>query len=555
MQSASYDKMSLSTVALLLQLVSTAPSPANAETLRAARAAQQRFESLRRMRLPTEWTRGSTGRCDARIGRFCYWYDSTESAPIAEPRAIVDARLGLLAVLDSLATRNPQDGWIAAQRVRYLVEAGRLDDAVAAGRACAAERWWCAALEGLALHVTQRYRDADSVFAFALAAMPQTERCEWQDIRELLEPPLERQLSRKDCATRTALGQRLLLLAQPLWMIDGNDLRTEVYARHTMARILARSASPQGSFGDDSRELLVRYGWSEWFTRQDGVGLYSTGDVTGHDREPSYAVFPDVRSVDDVARLTEGSWKLRAQMARSRYAPRALKRLSTLEHQVARFPHGDSVLLAVALHTSDTALVDDSIDTAVIVLEHDSLRRVSLAGTRGTTIVPNDTVVVSVEALGRRTRHAERARYTIDPLHRVGAAVLSDLLLYDATREPGDSLDAALAAALTDDRVSLRSPLGVYWEMEGVSSGPATMSLTVEPIRVSFARRVASRLRLARDLAPVRLQWEAVVASMKPQHVTLRLPDTARGTYRVQLSVQPTAGAMLTSSRIILVEP
>ena len=48
--------------------------------------------------------------------------------------------------------------WIAGQRVRYLLEAGDEDGAVAAARACRAERWWCAALEGLALHEAQRFR-------------------------------------------------------------------------------------------------------------------------------------------------------------------------------------------------------------------------------------------------------------------------------------------------------------------------------------------------------------------------------------------------------------
>src|SRR6185503_17021854 len=112
------------------------------------------------------------GRCDARIGRYCYWYDSTETPVVPEPREIGAARETLLAALDSAAARSPTAGWIAGQRTRYLLEAGRFGEAVDAARRCGAERWWCAALEGLALHASEDYAHADSAFSIALDLMP-----------------------------------------------------------------------------------------------------------------------------------------------------------------------------------------------------------------------------------------------------------------------------------------------------------------------------------------------------------------------------------------------
>src|SRR5439155_18255515 len=145
--------MLVSTAALLLQVGvvgSAVPEPLpDPRLLRGARGAQVRFESVRRMLLPRDRSYDGGSRvCDARIGRFCYWYDSSESTVVPEPARIVDARAKLLVVLDSAATAQPSEPWIAGQRVRYLIEAGRLEDAAAAARACRAQRWWCSSLEG-----------------------------------------------------------------------------------------------------------------------------------------------------------------------------------------------------------------------------------------------------------------------------------------------------------------------------------------------------------------------------------------------------------------------
>jgi hypothetical protein len=544
--------MIASTIGLLLQLLAT-PSPDNSAA-RAARSAQQRFESLHRTRLPVDWRGGGASRCDARIGRYCYWYDSTESAPVAEPSGITRERDRLIAILDSAARRTPRDGWIAGQRVRYLLDAGRADSAMLAARECDSERWWCSALLGLASHVGENYDVADSAFAAALDAMPPASRCEWQDIRELLPRSLANELSRTDCAERGRLTDRLLILAQPLWATPGHDWRTEIYARRTMAFLLERASNPQMSWGDDSRELMMRYGWSEWYTKSDAIGLYSAPAITGHDREPSYNVFPDVASIRSV-RLDSSMWTLRAQFATSRYSPRSLARLGALRHQLARFPRGDSLLLVARYATRDTALERDSLSALLLALQRDTLRRDSLH--RSTThsatlilVVPSDEMVASIEVIGKHSKHAERARYSVDPLPRHGSAVMSDVLLFDP-QAADESFGGVIAAALPDVRVAARAPIGVYWEIQGVPSGPATMSLTVEPVHVGLARRLATRFRLARELSPVRLRWQAIIDSAAGQRVTIRLPDNARGSYRLVLTMQQGGGDALTTARLI----
>ena len=545
---------------LLLQLLSPA-SQTHERLLRDARSAQARFESFRRMRLPRDWSRGpgGSGACDTRIGRYCYWYDSTESPPVAEPSEIGDARAKLLAVLDSAAARSPEDAWLVGQRTRYLIEAGRPDDAATAARDCRAERWWCAALEGLALHVAEQYAAADSVYEVALGAMPEAQRCAWLDLRLLVSDRLRHELDRASCDERATLANSLWTLSQPLWSTRGNDLRTEHFARWTMATILARSANAYGMvWGDDSRELLLRYGWAEWFTRYESeYAVYFSATITGHDREPSYFFFPDAQSIRSMPPLRPDAWHFRDPIARTRYAPRHVRGLRELRHVLARFPRRDSMLVAVAFQLRDTALARDSIGANLAAYRRSELRLGEARNGGLWMMIPNDTTIASIEVRGATTKRAERARYTIDPLPHTDGWSLSDLLLFDPTRgySGGDAV-RAFPEAIIDTRVSATSALGVLWEIESPApSQPVGMSLTVEPLHVGFARRIATRLHLARELAPVRLRWQSVVQrSREGQSVTLRLPPTARGRYRVILTVEPPGGPSLSAAREIDVD-
>ena len=542
--------------AVLLQLLATA-SPQDAKLLREARTAQFRFESVRRMHLPREWRGGSGSRCDARIGRYCYSYDSTESAPRPEAREIVESRDKLIRFLDSAAARAPADGWIAGQRTRYLLEARRPEDAIAAGRACAAERWWCAALEGLALHVAERYKAADSLFSVAVEGMPERQRCEWLDLSKVAGERIARALARAPCEERAALADRLWTVSQPLWSTPGNDLRTEHFARLTMAAILDGTANAHGmAFGDDSRELVIRYGWAEWFTREDAnQGMSTSPVITGHDREPSYFFYPELASPRLVSRLTAGSWNLRSPVAPSRYAPRHVKSMSDLPHMLVRFARGDSMEIAVAFDIRDSALAADSLSAYLGVLQRGELSlRVRGSGRSVLWMkIHNDTAIASIEVRGATSKRAARARYTIEPLASRAGTSLSDLLLYDATGDAPRAPRALMLLARTDATISTRTPLGVYWEIEGVPGGtPVTLSLTVEPTRTGIARRIAARLGLAPEVAPVRLSWQSAIRdSAEGQSVALRLPPRARGKYRVLLSVDRPGAPPLTTSREI----
>src|SRR5690606_10673646 len=103
--------------------------------------------------LPFTWGGGSS-RCDERVGRFCLNHMAGGPDWVAPPEdeEIVEARLMLVDGLRQVAELIPGDGWVVGQRVRYLLEANRFEDAVDAAGDCRAEPWWCAALTGFAHH-------------------------------------------------------------------------------------------------------------------------------------------------------------------------------------------------------------------------------------------------------------------------------------------------------------------------------------------------------------------------------------------------------------------
>ena len=72
--------LSLLTLAFQLQAVSPADEPRVVER---ARSVQGAFERFRRARLP--WTLGGAGRCDVRVGRFCWWYEDNQAPATTEP--------------------------------------------------------------------------------------------------------------------------------------------------------------------------------------------------------------------------------------------------------------------------------------------------------------------------------------------------------------------------------------------------------------------------------------------------------------------------------------
>jgi hypothetical protein len=543
----------------------------SARTLRAARAAQAEFERLRFRHLPWTWGGGSGGRCDERIGRFCLWHD--EGAPEwkapPEPEAVRRGRERLLARLDSASALLPADPWVAGQRVRYLLDAGRRAEAVVAAGECRAEAAWCRALEGWALHMAGEAAAADSSFTAALEALPAKEREEWTELEPLLPDGEWKAWKRLRAEMPERAERRLWWLADPLWSVPGNDRRAEHFARHVLDRLHDRARSTEGiSWGDDLKEILLRYGAPVgWERIRPNHPLAQEVSVVTHYAPRSWDFLPPVEALRDPVRLEPEGWRLDDETARSVYAPPYATAFDALEHQVARFRRGDSarVVAAYALDPDSTPAGATTEAALVLAADEDAeprMVRTTAGGRRGVleVEVPPGAVVMSLETrtAADTVRRVGRARYGLSLPAAAAGLALSDVLLLEAPDPLPASLEEAAPRARGSTRVRPGEQVGLFWEVYGLPARTDTVAFSLRVVRQSagWMRRAAERVGLAEGAQPVRVRWEEETAGepMLARSLLLALPELPAGEYALELSVAPREGEPVVATRALRVE-
>jgi hypothetical protein len=530
--------------------------------LRGARAAQSAFESFRRSRLPVGAS--FSGPCDVRIGRYCYWRGEgdDDKDPPPETGPVRERRDQLIRLLDTATSTLSGDAWLAAQRVRYLTEAKRYDEAFSfATTGCRSSTEWCNALAGYAAHLGGQFARADSSFRTALAAMEPAERCRWLDVSDLLDDELAARFKATACDDRDAFVRRVLWLGAPLYSVSSTDLLTEHLSRLTRARMVEHSAATDGdAWGNDQRELVIRYGWSRWYSRTEPqYGSMAQPAYTGHDLGVPFDFLPSAHAFEHVGHIGSDDWHLDDARAATGYAPTYAKSVHELPSQIAAFRRGDSTLVVAAWDARrDTTLLGRHLDAALVVAtdgEHSAVARRAGASARGslTTVAVMDSGVVSVELLAAEERRAARTR--IGVVGRSGGRVaLSDLLLYTSTAESPKMLDAVADSALASDEVPLNRTLGVYWETYGLhpAGEPVKYTLSLEQVGMGWLRRTAERFRLTGPTTGLKIQWEEVpqrVNGIAGRGVRLDLSRLRSGRYRMQLTASVSGEAAVMVER------
>lgn len=553
----------------------------SAHLLDRARAAQWHFEAYRRQELPHRLG-DAHAPCTYSIGRLCYWADDPHERPVPEPRAITRARARLVRTLAGLAERSRTDGWIVGEEVRYLVQAGDDSAALEAARACRGTSWWCMALRGYVLHEGGDYLDAAAVFDSALAAMPADSACRWRDLSLLLEDDERDAYDRLPCAARRPLEQRYWALADPSYAVPGNERRTEHLARMVVAALSANAANPYGlRWGDDLRELLIRYGEPAWYTQPIAELLEQDRGVEGHDREPSYHFVPHLGPGDRVR------WSLRDPRARERWAPPYVDSLVPLGAQFAMFRRGDSALVVVAY--ADPTAGDTA--GAVLGVADAGAVRVATSGAlrvRRTYAVGWHGIVAGVERLDAGRRIDARARVRLaPPPASPGAPSLSTVVLFAPDSAGVATLDDALPRALTTSVLPRDRRVGLYWEVyppgdsaaghapgDSAGTGPDSVAaggtlprlpardtlasrgdvtITVRRLESGALARLARVLHLAPRVRPVAIQWHDAPAdaAVQPHTVVLDLARLPAGRYELAVSVGRDAVHRTTATRTI----
>lgn len=538
-----------------------------------ARSAQAQFEHYRRANLPESRSSRGGGSCDEQVGRFCYWYDESEPPPPRELQRVRDARDRLISALDSAAAVAAPNGWVASQRVRYLAEAGRYKDAVAAALACRAEGWLCGTLVGFAYHEAGDYVRADSAYRTALAAMSPSMRCEWEDVSLLLDSEMLPRYRRQQCgdSARLAFERRVWWLARPLFSTPANDARTEHYARVTMSHMLAGATSAhEGGFDEDERELLLRYSWPRAWSRSGGGFGGRGSSIVGHEPTPAYPYLPNAFVFDNPVNTDSLRWTTRPGVVHARYAPAYATPLLRLEHQSALFRRGDSSLVVLAYDLrSDSTLAQASDVRAALVLTRGEERDATIvrAPNESRGVITARSVwaplLMSAEVTSPTVRRSARARYGIRPPYAVGARVsLSDLLLF----EPYGGLPASLEEATPHMKPTLHvrgdKKLGFYWEAYGTNPAGETMgvSVTVAPEvtdELTRAQRLKRALGAWKEAKPVIVQVQDVSArgrTTSPRAVEVDISTLPPGPYLVELEIDVARQYRVRAERRIVVE-
>ena len=528
-----------------------------------ARGAQASFERSRRSLLP--YGASTAGRCDVRLGRFCWWYDEREPVFPPEAAAIGRRRGELLTELDSLARRHPGDDWLWGMRVHYRVDGRNMAGADSVARACHATGWWCAALMGYASHALGQGAAAESAFTGSVAAMPLDVACAWRNIAPLLDDDARRDYERLPCDERLSMERRYWLVSRTQLSAVANEWQNEFNARRVLVWLGERGATPHlTTWGWDAAELVLRYGWPVSWSRV--VASSAPGAepaIVGHDPSPSFAFAPRRVLPDSASPLTDDDWDVANRGAPARYTPRLVRRITKVAAQFARFRRGDSTLVAAAY-----AVAGDSLRAATATLGaagDDGIvanRRVDFGG-QGTlrVILAGVPVLAGVDVADTTTRTLARVRAGFSPSGGGGRLAVSDLLVYRGGGEPALSLDSALERAVAGDVLERSVPAGLFWETYGLApeGERVDVSMRVDRVDRGFLRRARQRLGLAAVDTPIRMQWVDArpSADRAASHaVSIDLGNLDAGRYRITLTVSPAVGpAVATSREIILIEP
>jgi hypothetical protein len=567
--------------------VSSLTDPDPGDLLDEARDLQRRFETVRRRHLPRSLSWGS-GPCDDTVGRMCWRHGSgTTWLPEPEDPAVSEARGELLAELARIGSRIPEDPWVLGQRVFYLVEAHRLDEARELAARCGpTEVSWCRALEGYVLHDQGRYPAAEEAFRRSLEAGDRDRAWEWTGVEEILDG-YGRDVVDDSAAVGPEAHDRAYALvwrlADPFYLVPGNDRLTEHFARWTAARIRSEARNPHGiPWGDDLTELLVRYGRTvSWEKVDPRPGELGSGSVVGHEHPESRSFMPPGWVIWAPSEVEPGAWVPRTTYAPAAYAPLYAPVTLPADGDLAVFPRGDRVALAAAVRLPEDTTVrartkgrpphdpppafreaERRAGLFVVPVDGDTVfaatTRASPEGVAHLFLeVPATPSVISLEVVDPAAGRAGRLRHGL-PLSPIppDLATLSDLLLLDGEGDEPGTLEEALPHRRLDARVRPGDRIRVAWEVNGLGFRPETLTyhLSLETPEGGFFHRAGRWLGIVGDDPTQALGWEEPgPETPRPvfRSVEMELPEVDPGSYLLRLELGTVGRGTLVAERRI----
>ena len=288
------------------------------DLLAQAKDVQARYERYREQRTPPGLA-SLTNRCDEMVGRYCFRFPdhiAVDDWHAPEPPVELElARTRLLGDLANIAGKMPGDLWILGQRVYYLTGMGAGANAANLARRCGGRtHWWCTALEAYVHHEQGRWTTADEVFAQALEQMPPDTAAQWRAPEYLLAGSAWDAYEK--ATDKKVLEDRLWTLSDPLYLVEGNDRKTEQYARQVLVRMGAEAVNGMGlDWEDDSEEITLRWGEPEGWSRERDAPNETTGDtlmdsrrMVSHRRGQEF--LPPGEALEAPSQMAPGEWTI-----------------------------------------------------------------------------------------------------------------------------------------------------------------------------------------------------------------------------------------------------
>ncbi len=521
---------------------------------------------------------------------------------------IRERRDALRALLRTAARAVPADVGLARLRVRFALDAGDLADAWSVATACDVEAGGCGRLRALVLHRGGPAAAAHAAYLAAAAAMPDSARCAWNDVRPLLDEELRRDYARLPCDARADLEARLWWLADPLWLEPGNERRAEHFARRVQAGLLEfvgdderqRFAPRKG--GESVVEGLVRYGWPSqmyWTSHFEDDEHAKWLLAHGADTAAPYVVreytrgrlhtMPASRALLAPLRAAPDDWQLTAPARDDDWWP--VEHYARDRSRLVQLPAGQSVMLR--RHDATRFVWAGDLDAAALARRDGDGVRATLFASRdvgrvetlgafaaavGRPLVVHERLrpgaaLLGIELPGDEARAAARTRFGVEVPATLaalaGGRALSAPLLFDPPRDAAATValdaDDAIGRMLGTTTLAGTRRVGIYWESYGFA---ATDTVDVE-VRITrrdrpgVLERLLARVAGRDDGETVGTRWREQPGSsraiqlvegdvpLQMRSLVLDLGRLEHGRYAVSLAVRDARGRAATSEREI----
>lgn len=561
-----------------------AQAPDSTRIYRAAHEAEIDYERAARRLAPLSYP-DRARRCDEYVGRFCLYYDTGRDPLPPEPTEIARVRERALDRLRNAFEINRARKATAFPLVRLLLEHKRPREAhevVQAYRAATDDTVSGELLAVLTAHATADIRGAERAIAGLLASVDSAEAQRLRDISFLLTPRERKRYRELAADQRRRYEDRFWRYADALYLTEGNETRTEHFARHTETKLLETVPFVQGGsdYGKDIAQLTIRFGTPKARTRLDvnRPGTYDLQIVEHWDPEQMIYAAPSLDSVLTVRAGPGAAWPMDTVRSISGHAPSTIRRMLPLHHQPSVFPDAgggftfrvDGLLLQDSASRRPTRLrrglflLDDTLALVARVDDELSVSGDTLPFTLELPL-PREAVLYSAEVLEPDRGLAGRARFRLDRPVADRGLLLSDVVIADAF-PPGHLPASRHDSTLVPKRsllVSAGNPFGIYAEVSLGTEAPDSVVVDLElialdggPALVRAARWIGERLGLSDRPVPRKLTWAAEIptATPTPVAVTVESANLKPGRYVVELSVTSRERRVTSRREFVLID-